>query len=104
MEMKVINSEESERFYSSLPEEIQDIFRKKIILIYISEDVLYWKSSVSDEEKQILMKHNAALKTQLRIVFNCSTIKAIQDEEEKVMFFKQAIELLSPTKIEFNIA
>lgn len=99
--MKLVNKEESEKFYSSLPEEISDIFRKKIRLVYIEDQTLFWKSSVSDEDKQILSQHNVSIKNQLRIVFNCGVIKPIPCSEDKISFFVEALKLLQVKEVKF---
>jgi TRAP-type C4-dicarboxylate transport system substrate-binding protein len=102
--MNIITDVQSEDFYSSLPEEIQTIFRNKIKLIYSENDTLFWKSSVNDADKIVLNKYKTELMNQLRITLNCGAIKALQSSEEKIDFFKKAIEIIQPTKVDFSLS
>lgn len=101
--MRIISKDEAEKFYSSLPEEISNIFREKIRLVYIEDQTLFWKSSVSDEDKQILSLYNASIKNQLRIIFNCGIIKPIPCSEDKICFFVEALKLLQVKEVKFPL-
>jgi len=100
--MKNISKEESELFYSSLPEEISNIFRQKIKLVYVEGQTIVWKSSVDSDEKIILSKHSTSIKNQLRILFNCGDIKNLSQSAEEVSFLIDALKLLQVKEIKIS--
>jgi hypothetical protein len=84
-------STEWQGFLSEFPAEAQRILLK-VKPLFVEDNILYWHSELSDQEKQFLTTYKAIVNPSLSKYFGVSTAKNVKVDEVAISFIQKAYE------------